>query len=207
MKIIIVDDDELIRESLSLTLSLESDIEVVGEAEDGIVAVELCKRAQPDIVLMDIRMPRMDGISATRLVKDRFPEIKVMMLTTFADKDNIQQALAAGADGYLLKTDETEAIAGKLRGLMAGSGILDADVLKKLIRPVNPLMDKLSTRERDITRLVAQGLTNKEIANQLFLSEGTVRNKILIIMEKLDVKNRTQLGVTYYENLGSGDGL
>lgn len=200
MKIIIVDDDALIRESLSLTLALEDDIEIMGEAEDGMVAVELCERVQPDVVLMDIRMPRMDGIAATRMIKESLPEVKIMMLTTFADKDNIQQALASGADGYLLKTDETEAIAGKLRGLLSGGGVLDAEVLKQLIRPVNPLMDKLSTRERDIARLVAQGLTNKEIAAQLFLSEGTVRNKILVIMEKLNVNNRTQLGVAYYEN-------
>jgi len=201
MKLIIVDDDDLIRESLSLTLSLENDIEVAGVAEDGSVALTLCEQRQPDIALMDIRMPNIDGIGATRLIKERFPNIKIMMLTTFADKANIQQALAAGADGYLLKTDETDNIAGKLRALMSGSGILDVDVLKQLTRPVNPLMDSLSTRERDITRLVAQGLTNKEIAAQLFLSEGTVRNKVLMIMEKMDVSNRTQLGVAYYENV------
>ena len=201
MKIIIVDDDELIRESLSLTLTLEDDIEVVGVAEDGGQAVALCEKEKPDIALMDIRMPHIDGIAATRLIKDRFPEVKIMMLTTFADKANIQQALTAGADGYLLKTDETDNIVGKLRALMTGSGVIDADVLKQLTRPINPLMDSLSPREQDITRLVAQGLTNKEIANQLFLSEGTVRNKILAIMEKLEVSNRTQLGVAYYENL------
>jgi len=200
MKLIIVDDDDLIRESLSLTLSLENDIEVAGVAEDGSVALTLCEQRQPDIVLMDIRMPNIDGIGATRLIKERFPNIKIMMLTTFADKANIQQALAAGADGYLLKTDETDNIAGKLRALMSGSGVLDVDVLKQLTRPVNPLLASLITRERDITRLVAQGLTNKEIAAQLFLSEGTVRNKVLMIMEKLDVSNRTQLGVAYYEN-------
>jgi len=200
MRIIIVDDDDLIRESLSLTLSLEEDIEVVGVAENGNAALTLCKEVQPDIALMDIRMPSLDGIGATRLIKEQFPNIKIMMLTTFADKGNIQQALSAGADGYLLKTDETNLIAGKLRTLMSGSGVLDADVLKQLTRPINPLMEQLSPRERDITRLVAQGLTNKEIANQLFLSEGTVRNKILAIMEKINVSNRTQLGVAYYES-------
>jgi len=201
MKIIIVDDDDLIRESLSLTLSLEDDIDVVGEAEDGNAAVTLCENVQPDIALMDIRMPVLDGIGATRLIKERFPNSKIMMLTTFADKANIQQALAAGADGYLLKTDETDMIASKLRALMIGSGVLDPDVLKQLIKPINPIMDQLSPRERDITRLVAQGLTNKEIASQLFLTEGTVKNKILIIMDKIGVNNRTQLGVSYYVNL------
>jgi DNA-binding NarL/FixJ family response regulator len=199
MKLIIVDDDALIRESLSLTLGLEDDIEVVGEAEDGRAALDLCENLQPDIALMDIRMPNVDGITATRLMRERFPNIKIMMLTTFADKANIQQALSAGANGYLLKTDETDGVAGKLRTLMSGSGVLDPEVLNQLTRPTSSLMDKLSTRERDITRLVAQGLTNKEIATQLFLSEGTVRNKIIGIMEKLKVSNRTQLGVAYYE--------
>ena len=199
MKIIIVDDDPLIRESLSLTLALEADIEVLGEAPDGYAAVSLCQTLAPEIALMDIRMPNLDGIGATRLIKTQFPNIKIMMLTTFADKANIQQALAAGADGYLLKTDETSQIAGKLRTLIAGSGVLDPTVLKQLTRNTSPKLNKLSTREMDITRLVAQGLTNKEIATQLFLGEGTVRNKILMIMEKLEVSNRTQLGVAYYE--------
>jgi len=199
MRLLIVDDDGLIRESLMLTLSLEDDIEIVGEAENGKDALQICKDTCPDIVLMDIRMPGVDGIGATQLIKDNCPSIKIMMLTTFADKASIQNALSAGADGYLLKTDETAAIAGKLRTLMSGSGVLDAHVLKQLTRPVNPLMDNLSVRERDITRLVAQGLTNKEIAAQLFLSEGTVRNKIMMIMEKLKVVNRTQLGVAYYD--------
>lgn len=201
MKIIIVDDDDLIRESLTLTLSLEDDIDIVGEAIDGSEAVALCKQVLPDIVLMDIRMPNIDGIGATRLITERFPNIKIMMLTTFADKANIQQALTAGAAGYLLKTDETELMASKLRTLMSGSGVLDSNVLKQLIRPISPSIEQLSTRERDITRLVAQGLTNKEIASQLFLSEGTIRNKVLIIMDKLGVNNRTQLAVAYYENM------
>jgi len=200
MRLLIVDDDALIRESLSLTLSLEDDIEIVGEAENGKDALHICKELRPDIVLMDIRMPGVDGIGATQLVKDKLPNVKIMMLTTFADKTSIQNALSAGADGYLVKTDETAAIASNLRTLMSGSGVLDANVLKQLVKPVNPLINNLSTRERDITRLVAQGLTNKEIAAQLFLSEGTVRNKILMIMDKLKVRNRTQLGVAYYEN-------
>jgi len=199
MRLLIVDDDALIRESLSLTLSLEDDIEIVGEAGNGKDALQMCKTLNPDIILMDIRMPNVDGISATAQIKNKHADIKIMMLTTFADKANIQNALSAGANGYLLKTDETATIAIKLRALINGGGVIDADVLKHLTQPVNPLMDNLSTRERDITRLVAQGLTNKEIAAQLFLSEGTVRNKILMIMDKLKVKNRTQLGVAYYE--------
>ena len=198
MKIIIVDDDPLILKSLEVTLSLQQDIEVLGCANDGAKAVQLCETHQPDAVLMDIRMPGTDGIAATRLIKKRYPQIKIMMLTTFDDRLNIQQALAAGADGYLLKTDKIANIAGKLRIMMEDTGVLGADVLKKLAPKENTALEQLTERERDIARLVAQGLTNKEIAAQLFLSEGTVRNNIVVIMEKLNVSNRTQLGLEYF---------
>jgi DNA-binding NarL/FixJ family response regulator len=147
---------------------------------------------------MDIRMPEMDGISAARQIKQLLPDVKIMMLTTFDDKPNISQALAAGADGYLIKTDTSTDIAGKLRVLMDGSGVLGADVLRKLTAQENPALEKLTPRERDIARLVAQGLTNKEIAAQLFLSEGTVRNNLAVVMEKLSCTNRTQLGLAYF---------
>ena len=200
MKIIVVDDDLLIRKSLSLTLSKEPDITVLGSAADGNGALALCETEVPDVALMDIRMPGIDGIGATRLIKDRFPTVKVMILTTFADKPNIEQALAAGADGYLVKTDKIAAIAGKLRILMDGTSILDPEVLKQLSKKENQLLAQLTPRELDIARLVAQGLTNKEIAAHLFLGEGTVRNNIVVIMEKLNVTNRTRLGMIYYEN-------
>ena len=199
MKLLIVDDDALIRKSLSLSLSREEGITVAGTASDGAEALQLCGQLLPDILLMDIRMPGMDGIAATRLIKQRHPQIRIMMLTTFDDKPNIQQALAAGADGYLVKTDKISDIPGKLRIMMDGTGVLGADVLKKLAAPENPALEQLTQRERDIARLVAQGLTNKEIAAQLFLSEGTVRNNIVVIMEKLGVTNRTQLGLAHYQ--------
>jgi len=198
MKVLLVDDDLLIRKSLSMMLSREADIDVIGMAADGAEALDMCHAELPDVVLMDIRMPNVDGIAATRLIKKAYPQVRIMMLTTFDDKPNIQQALAAGADGYLLKTDEISDIAGKLRPLAGGAGVLDVEVLKKLTSPENPALEQLTARERDIVRLVAQGLSNKEIAAQLFLSEGTVRNNIVTIMEKLDVKNRTQLGMAYY---------
>lgn len=198
MKVLLVDDDPLIRKSLGLMLSREKDIMIIGTAADGSEALEICRGEQPDVVLMDIRMPNVDGIAATRLIKSEYPAVRIMMLTTFDDKPNIQQALAAGADGYLLKTDEISDIAEKLRPLAGGAGVLDVAVLKTLTSPENPALEELTQRERDIVRLVAQGLMNKEIAAQLFLSEGTVRNNIVTIMEKLDVKNRTQLGLAYY---------
>lgn len=199
MKLLIVDDDALIVKSLSLSLSCENDIEVIGCASDGAEALKFCEERTPDIVLMDIRMPGMDGIAATRLIKNRLPAVRVMMLTTFDDKPNIEQALAAGADGYLLKTDKISDVASKLRVMMEGVSVLGGDVLKKLAAVENKVMETLTPRERDIMRLVAQGMTNKEIGSQLFISEGTVRNNIAVIMDKLEAKNRTQLGLMYYE--------
>jgi len=198
VKLLIVDDDELIRKSLKITLSSQEGIEVIAMAQDGAEAVELCKTQEIEAVLMDIRMPGTDGIAATRLIKSRYPHIKIMMLTTFDDRPNIQQALSAGADGYLIKTDKIADIAGKLKIMMDGTGVLGMDVLKKLAPQENPALETLTQRERDIAALVAQGLTNKEIAARIFLSEGTVRNNIVVIMEKLNVSNRTQLGMVYY---------
>jgi len=198
MKLLIVDDDALIRKSLQLVLDRAADITVVGTVENGAEAVQVCNTDLPEVILMDIRMPVMDGIAATRQIKKAYPQVRIMMLTTFDDKPNIQQALAAGADGYLLKTDEVSDIAGKLRLLMGGAGVLDLNALKQLATPESPALEQLTQREQDIIRLVAQGLTNKEVAAQLFLSEGTVRNNIVTIMDKLKVKNRTQLGMVYY---------
>jgi len=199
MKLLIVDDDQLIRKSLEISLKREADITIIGSAKDGAEAADICKTTEPDVILMDINMPGVDGIAATRLIKKNHPDVKIMMLTTFDDRPNIQQALAAGADGYLVKTDKISDIAGKLRVLMAGVGILGAEVLQKLTKTENPALDNLTPRERDIARLVAQGMSNKEIATTLFLSEGTVRNNIVVIMEKLQVTNRTQLGIAYYK--------
>jgi len=203
MNLLIVDDDPLILKSLSISLSNEKDINVVGCAKNGAEAAKICDSADVDIVLTDMRMPETDGIAATRLIKQRHPHIRIMMLTTFDDAPNIQQALAAGADGYLVKTDKISGIADKLRTMHAGAGVLGSDVLKKLVAPESPILDRLTQREQDITRLVAQGLTNKEIAHHLFLSEGTVRNNIVVIMEKLCVTNRTQLGMAYYNRIHS----
>lgn len=193
MKIIIVDDDPLICKSLELMLSKEKDIEVIGTANNGEQAVFMCDQDNPDLLLMDIQMPLMDGIQATRLIKKKKNQIRIMMLTTFRDKPNIQMALKAGADGYLLKTDKISDIADKLRMLTEGTAIMDSAVLKTLTSVEVSTTERLTPREQDIFELVAQGLTNKDIASQLFISEGTVRNTLSIIMEKLNVKNRTQL--------------
>jgi len=199
MRLLIVDDDSLIRKSLEIALTRQEGIIIAATASDGAEAVDICKNQEIDAILMDIRMPGMDGIAATRLIKSRYPHIRIMMLTTFDDRPNIQQALSAGADGYLLKTDKIAGIAKALYTMMDGTSVLDTDVLRKLTPEPNPALLTLTPREQDIARLVAQGLTNKEIAEQLFLSEGTVRNNIVVIMEKLGVSNRTQLGLAYYQ--------
>ena len=198
MNLLIVEDDPLIRKSLEITLSREEGITIAATASNGAEAVDICKNGEIDVVLMDIRMPGMDGVAATKLIKTRYPHIRIMMLTTFDDRPNIQQALSAGADGYLLKTDKISGIATALHTMMKGTSVLDTDVLRKLAPQSNPALETLTPREQDITRLVAQGLTNKEIAERLFLSEGTVRNNIVVVMEKLGVTNRTQLGMMYY---------
>ncbi|GAB2571731.1 response regulator transcription factor [Gracilibacillus alcaliphilus] len=201
MKIIIVDDDEMVYESLQLLFSREKDIKVIGTANDGAQAIAACEASQPDAVLMDIQMPGMDGIQATRELKRRWPQIRVMMLTTFEDERNIRLALLAGAEGYLLKSAPVQDMAQQLRALDSGSSVLHANVLRQLTQPEKKGLDVLTTRETDILQLVAQGCSNKEISSQLFISEGTVRNTISIILDKLEVRDRTQLALYYWRRV------
>ena len=198
IKVLLVDDDKLILQSLKITLSKEPDIEVIGTLFDGREALGICKVEIPDIILMDIQMPNIDGIVTTRLIKEHFPNVLIMMLTTFADQAHIKGAMAVGASGYLLKTDPLSNLANRLRMLHEGTGIMSVDALKQLTLKENPALKMLTPREHDIARLVAQGLSNKEIATELFLSEGTVRNNLVIIMEKMEVSNRLQLCINYY---------
>jgi len=199
IKVLLVDDDQLILQSLKITLGHEADIEIIGAISDGREALKICKADKPDIILMDIQMPNIDGIASTRLIKEHFPDILIMMLTTFADQVHIKEAMAVGASGYLLKTDPLSELATRLRMLYSGTGIMSVDALNQLTQKENPALKTLTPREHDIARLVAQGLSNKEIAAKLFLSEGTVRNNLVIIMEKMDVNNRLQLGISYYK--------
>ncbi|WP_096435849.1 response regulator [Alteribacter populi] len=199
MKILIVDDDPLVYQSLQVLLTREKDMEVIGTANDGALAIEKCEQAQPDAILMDIRMPGMDGIQATREIKERWPHIRIMMLTTFEDEQNIRLALLAGAEGYLLKSTQVSSMSEQLRALVSGSSVLDAEVLKKLTQPEKQGLSELTPRENDILELVAQGFSNREIAKQLFISEGTVRNTLSIILDKLQVRDRTQLAIYYWK--------
>jgi len=199
MRLMIVDDDPLVCQSLQLLLGKEEDFEVVNTAGNGQEAIEICQQEQPDVILMDIQMPVMDGIECLKRIKQQWPSIQIMMLTTFRDEHNIRMALKAGAEGYLLKSTTIENMAQQIRALKAGSTILDADVLKAIVEPDGIKLAGLTDRERDIVELVAQGLSNKEIADQLFLSVGTVRNMLSIILDKLELRDRTQLAIFYWQ--------
>ncbi len=199
MKIIIVDDDPLVCKSLQVLLSREDDIEVIGIAYNGEEAIAVCGKSLPDVVLMDIQMPILDGIVATRRIKEKWPEIRVMMLTTFKDERNIRLAILAGAEGYLIKSTKVKNMAQRIRALGSGTTVLDSEVLEQLTQNQKIEYDQLTPREKDILELVAQGLSNREIAHQLFITEGTVRNALSIILEKLKVRDRTQLAIYYWK--------
>ncbi|MEZ0396296.1 MAG: response regulator transcription factor [Anaerolineales bacterium] len=203
MKILICDDQAVVRDGLELLLKLERDFEVVGAASDGAEALEMVASRQPDLVLMDLKMPGMNGIEATRQIRARHPQVKVLVLTTYDDDEWLFDALRAGAHGYLLKDTRREDIVRAIRGTITGQTFLDPGVAGKVlaqaagrgIRPETLLTEKLTEREVDVLRLIARGLTNADIAERLALSEGTVRNHVSAILSKLGVSDRTQAAV------------
>ncbi len=203
MKLLICDDQSVIRDGLEMLLKLENDIQVVGTAQDGAQAIELASQKSPDLVLMDLKMPGMNGIEATRQIHARFPEIKVLVLTTYDDDEWVLDAIRAGADGYLLKDTSREQIVASIRGTLAGKTFIDPGVAGKLLhrvatsqtQPSRLLTEMLTERETEVLRLLAKGFNNGEIAGQLHLSEGTVRNHVSAILEKLGVADRTQAAV------------
>lgn len=198
VKLLIVDDDSLVCQSLQLLLGKESDFEVLGVAYNGREAIEMCERG-PDVILMDIQMPVMDGIESTREIKQRFPAIQIMMLTTFQDERNIRQALQAGAIGYVLKSSSIENMADQIRAMSSGTTILSPDVLKTIMEPSREDLQELTSRECDIVELVARGLSNQEISERLHLSAGRVRNMLTVILDKLELRDRTQLAIYYWQ--------
>lgn len=203
VKILLCDDQAVIRDGLEMLLNLEKDIQVIATAQDGAEAVELAAQKKPDLILMDLKMPGTNGIEATRQIHARFPDIKVLVLTTYDDDEWVFDAIRAGASGYLLKDTPREKIIEAIRGTVAGRSFVDPAVAGKLLnqvasnqtQPASLLTDKLTERETDVLRLIAKGFTNGEIANQLHLSEGTVRNHVSAILEKLGVSDRTQAAV------------
>jgi DNA-binding NarL/FixJ family response regulator len=203
MKVIICDDQAIIRDGLELLLKLEKDIEVVGLAQDGMEAVELAAKHVPDLVLMDLKMPGMNGVEATRRICAEYPKVKILVLTTFDDDEWVFDAIRAGASGYLLKDTPREKVIEAIRGTISGKSFVDPLVAGKLIdqvakkqeQPSSLIADKLTGREMDILRLIAYGFTNADIAERLHLSEGTVRNHVSAILTKLDVSDRTQAAI------------
>ncbi len=201
--VLLVDDQRLMREGLRVLLELEPDLEVAGEAEDGEAALAAYEQYQPDVVLMDVRMPGMDGVEATRRLRARWPEARVIILTTFDDDVYVFDGLRAGALGYLLKDVSGEELAEAVRAVAAGGALIQPSVARKLvaefIRLAPParsalerLPEPLSRREREVLQLLAQGLTNREIGARLYLAEGTVKNYVTSILQKLGVRDRTQ---------------
>jgi len=204
MKVLVVDDDPLVARSLKVLLSREADLHVVGTAGDGAAAVAFCSRSPPDAVLMDIRMPGMDGVEATREIKRRWSGVRVVILPTFEDDESIHRALQAGADGDLLKSAPTAGMAQMLRAIAAGTAVVDAAVLRRLGgASTRAPFAGLTPRENDVAELVAQGCSNREIAEQLFLSEGTVRNTLSVVLDKLGLRDRTQLAISYWKHGGA----
>lgn len=204
MRIVIADDDKLVCASLKTIIEADADIQVVGIAHSGTEAVGLYHEHKPDILLMDIRMEPANGLEAGEMVLDRHPAAKILFLTTFADDEYIIKVLKIGAKGYLLKQN-FESIVPALKAVNTGQSVFGEDIVTRLPALINagqpdPEFFNITERERQITALVAEGLSNREIAAQLFLSEGTVRNSISVILDKLRLKSRTQLAIFYYKN-------
>ncbi|KOU72358.1 LuxR family transcriptional regulator [Streptomyces sp. MMG1533] len=195
----VVDDQRLIRDGIASLLSIRPGITVVGTAEDGREAVARTLELDPDVVLMDVRMPHMDGVEAVAVLRERAPRCRVVMLTTFDDEEYVVQALRAGAHGYLLKDLPAEELAHAVRLAHAGVTQLDSSVARHLTASLPrsgpaaaPPAVALSPRETDILRLLARGHTNREIAARLYLSEGTVKNHVSRILQRLALRDRTQ---------------
>ena len=210
-RVLIVDDQALMREGLRTLLDLEDTVEVVGTAADGQDALSQVGSVRPDVVLMDLRMPIMDGIASTRAIKARYPNVQVLVLTTFDDGDSIHAALQAGASGYVLKDTPSEQLAHDIQAVRSGDASLSPSVARKVItellsrdqtsQPTGPAhadrvdaegREKLSDRELDVLRLAAQGLSNREIGARLYITEGTVKNHISSVLSKLKLRDRTQ---------------
>lgn len=207
IRMLLVDDEQLIRSGLKILLELEGDIKVVAEAADGREAFEEAKIHQPDIILMDIRMPGMDGIEGIRLIRQWNDRMPVLILTTFKDTEYIVEAMKLGASGYLLKDSSPKAIAEGIRAALSGNVVMDSEVSARLMEKSAWVKSDfraedwdLSAKEVEIMKHVAGGFNNKEIADRMFLSEGTVKNNISYILQKLHLRDRTQLAIFVLEN-------
>lgn len=203
IRILIADDQQLMLEGLETILELEPGLEVVGLAKNGREAVALAEKLQPDVILMDVRMPELDGVEATRLIKERWPHLQVIILTTYDHDEYVFRALSHGAAGYLLKDLQARQLVEAIRRVQAGETFISPQVAAKVVaelarlrggkkEPRDEGLEELTEREAEVLRLVAQGYSNKEIASRLYLTEGTVKNYISSIYGKLGTSNRVQ---------------
>ena len=199
IKLVIADDDRLITESMRIILDMDADFDVVGVAENGKNALEMCQAQAVDVALLDIRMPVMDGVEATRLITQN-TSTRVLILTTFDEDEYIKKAFEYGAGGYLLKNNPPEQIKNAIKAVAGGSTVVQAAVMEKISHPEKDDSEKLkglTEREAEVVLAIAEGLTNKEIAAKLFISEGTVKNNITAILSKLNLNHRTQIAIYY----------
>lgn len=198
IKVLLADDQELILESLHIVLSMEEDLEIVGLAKNGEEAIKGCEQFEPDIVLMDVNMPVMDGVAATALIKERIPATKIIMLTSYKEVEYVLAALSYGAEGYLLKAIHPKDLAAGIRVVQAGGTLISQEMASKMIKNMNNTTSAksnefgLTTREVEVLHKLAAGLRNQEIAEVLYLSEGTVKNYNSTIYSKLNVKGRRE---------------
>lgn len=208
IKVLIADDQELIRQSLQIVLAIEKDIEIIDAVTNGLEVVRSVRKEKPDVIIMDIRMPEMDGVVCTQIIKENYPSIKIIILSTFDDDEYVFNALKYGASGYLLKGISTKELADAIRKVHQGTAMINEDIASKVVKLFSEMAQtniaiqvneqqtaELKTTEWQIIALVGSGLSNKEIAAKLNLSEGTVRNGLSNILSKLDLRDRTQLAI------------
>ena len=201
IRLLLVDDQGIVREGLSNLLQAKPDLEVVGEAGNGKVAVEQALALKPDVVLMDVRMPVMDGVAATRALHEQAPEIKVLVLTTFDDDEYVSQAMHYGAKGYLLKDTPSDELAEAIRAVHKGYTQLGPGLFEKAMMPAPtteqkpPELELLTPREQEVLHLIASGYNNREIAKALYISERTVKNHVNSILRRLNLRDRTQAAI------------
>ena len=195
IRVLLVDDHMVVRSGLSTVLSIHDDLKLVGEAGDGEEAIKLCERLQPDVVLMDLLMPKMDGVTAIKAIKTRWPQIQIIALTSFKEKEYVEGALKAGANGYLLKDVSAEELVNSVRRAAAGQPSLSPEAAQVLIKNVNEPADNqpdMTGREKEILALMVEGLSNNEIAERLIVSQSTVKFHVSNILSKLGVTGRTE---------------
>ena len=199
IRIIICDDDKLIRESLKILLPLKGDVEIVGEAENGEEAIDLCVQNQVDVALLDIRMPKLNGVQAVKRIVEK-TDTKCLIITTFDEEEYVNEAISYGVKGYILKNSSPEQIIDAINTVYNNNVVLNDSVLDKIQgKQAEPIFKKydFTEREKEIIVSISEGLSNKEISNKLFISEGTVRNYITNILEKTNLEHRTAIAVNY----------